>query len=310
MKERVESMLVGLGFTGVEAAAYLALLSEPGATGYRVSRLIGKPVPNTYKALDSLKVKGAVMLDDSARGRAYSALPIGEYLEAQKRSLDERRKDIETELAKTAAAPMAFGIYQLTTASQVLERVQSMLEGAKSVALIDAYPKPLAEIAPALKAAARRGVHVLALAYAPITIDGCEVIAPQKPTDEIDFWDGDWLNAAVDWNEHLYSLLKKTGGGVHRAVWSRDVYLAVNAYNGMLNECVLRRVFQLIHAGKNEDELRAEVQRLSKRYISKAQFSSVVSQWRREMGPGECAKAKGGGGGGGHRAGKIMHMEV
>jgi sugar-specific transcriptional regulator TrmB len=290
VKERAIGLLADVGFTGVEAAAYLALLQEPGATGYRVSRLIGKPVPNTYKALDSLAQKGAVMMDDSARGRSYTALPIGEYLEARKRALDEQRKRIEAELAGAAAAPAAGGIFQLTSAAQVHERVRSMLAAAKSVALVDAYPAPLAVTAPAIRAAARRGINVLVLTYAPARIDGCEVIAPEKEAVDMSCWDGDWLNVAVDWDEYLYSLIRKDGVGVHRAVWGGDAYLAINAYNGMLNECVLRRVFQLINAGKKQDEIRAEVSRLSRLYAGEAQFSSVVSQWRRE--PGKTRKRR------------------
>jgi HTH-type transcriptional regulator, sugar sensing transcriptional regulator len=282
MKERAISLLTDVGFTGVEAAAYLALLQEPGVTGYRLSRLIDKPVPNTYKALDSLTAKGAVMLDDSARGRSYTAVPIGEYLEAQKRSLDERRKLVEAELASATATPIAGGIYQINSAAQVYERVRSMLEAAKSVALIDAYPTPLAEITPAIKAAAKRKVNVLVIAYAPVTLDCCEIIAPEKEAVDLSYWDGDWLNVAVDWDEYLYSLIKKDGAGVHRAVWSGDAYLAVNAYNGLLNESVLRRVFQLVRADKKQDEIRAEVNRLSKLYSGESQFASVVSQWRRE----------------------------
>jgi sugar-specific transcriptional regulator TrmB len=282
MKERAISLLTDVGFTGVEAAAYLALLQEPGATGYRVSRLIDKPVPNTYKALDSLAGKGAVMLDDSARGRSYTAVAIGEYLEAQKRSLDEQRKLVEAELASATATPVAGGIFQLNSAAQVYERVRGMLEAAKSVALVDAYPTPLRDITPAIKAAAKRKVNVLVLGYAPLTVEGCEIIAPEKEAADLSYWDGDWLNVAVDWDEYLYSLIKKDGVGVHRAVWSGDAYLAVNAYNGLLNECVLRRVFQLIRAGKQEAEIRAEVNRLSKLYSGEAQFANVVSQWRRE----------------------------
>lgn len=49
-----------LGFTGLEADVYTALLAESPTTGYRVAQALGKAVANTYKAIASLEAKRAV----------------------------------------------------------------------------------------------------------------------------------------------------------------------------------------------------------------------------------------------------------
>ncbi len=78
MKESVVDHLTELGFSGAEAAVYVALLQEPKATGYRIARLAGKPVPNTYKALDALHKKGAIIVDETGREfYAVSTDPAG-----------------------------------------------------------------------------------------------------------------------------------------------------------------------------------------------------------------------------------------
>jgi sugar-specific transcriptional regulator TrmB len=295
MKEKALNLLSELGFNGAEAAAYLALLKEPGATGYRVSRIIGKPVPNTYKALDSLKEKGAAMLDDSNRGRAYVAVPIAEYLEAQKRNLDAKKKQLEAELASEGAAPAEGGIYQLNSAEQVLAKARAMLESARSVVLVDVYPRPLAVIKADLARAAKRGVHVMVETYAPAEIEGCEVICPKKAMEDINFWKGDWLNMTTDWSQHMYSLLDTDGVGCLRAVWSRDVYLSVMAFNGMLNEMMLRRVGQMMSAGLSREEIHKEAQRISRHYLKETPFESVAKQWRNPepvCKPGDAKKGK------------------
>jgi HTH-type transcriptional regulator, sugar sensing transcriptional regulator len=287
MDDKIMNLLSTLGFTSVEAAAYVALLKEPGATGYRISRLIDKPVPNTYKALDSLKEKGAVVMDDSSGSRSYAPLSIHEYLDGVRRNLSATQDQIEHELKNLTAAPMEGGIYQLNSAEQVYERCRTMLREAKSVVLFDAFPKPLEILKPDLEKAAKRGVHILILGYGPTEVAGCEVIAPRKEVPDLAKWDGDWLNVAVDCSGFMYSLIKLDGRGVHRSVWSRDVYLAVLAYNGMLNEQVLRRVFQMLHFGKTKDEIRQEVQRMSQRYVSETPFDRVISPWRRVLEPRE-----------------------
>jgi hypothetical protein len=54
-----------LGFTELEAAVYTFLVESSPATAYRVAQGIGRPVANTYKAVESLQQKGAVLVDET-----------------------------------------------------------------------------------------------------------------------------------------------------------------------------------------------------------------------------------------------------
>ena len=56
--------LVNLGFTALESEIYACLIREGSSSGYRVAQAIGKPAANTYKALETLLRKGAVVQDD------------------------------------------------------------------------------------------------------------------------------------------------------------------------------------------------------------------------------------------------------
>jgi len=283
MKQHIRDLLAEVGFSGLEADIYLALLREPGATGYRLSRLAGKPVPNTYKALDALRAKGAVVLDETGGARNYSALPIGEYLDGLKRGLESKRERIESELSDVAVVPVETGIFKLTSTDQVYSRARAMLAGAKSVVLLDVFPTPLRELLPDVKRAARRGVSVFIKAYEPLEVKGCDVVAPKKAGGgALKEWNGDWLNIVVDCREYLMSFLKPEGAGVHEAIWSRNAYLAVLSYNGVLHELVLTRVGQLIWAEKTRDEIRSEVGALSQRYLGEAPWWEVIpADWRR-----------------------------
>ncbi len=287
MKARIRSLLAEVGFSGLEAEVYLALLKEPGATGYRVSAIIGKPAPNTYKALDSLRVKGAVLLDETVGAKAYSALPIGEYLDGLKRNLETRQQEIESELSELTVEPVETGIFKLTSVDQVYSRARSMIESARNVVLLDVFPAPLARLLPDIRRAARRGVNVFIKAYEHVEIKGCDVVAPKKgrPAD-LGIWNGDWLNVVVDCREYLMSFLKSESSGVHEAVWTRNAYLAVLSYNGVLHELVLTRVGQLIWADKSKQEIRSAVADLGKRYLSEAPWQNAIpDSWKRTCAP-------------------------
>jgi sugar-specific transcriptional regulator TrmB len=279
MKESVVDHLTELGFSGAEAAVYVALLAEPKATGYRIARLAGKPVPNTYKALDALHKKGAIIVDETGRGRTYTALPVSEFFEGMKRRLDTMRVHLEEELKGLAMGAVEGGIYQLNTPDQVYGRAKTLLREAKSVALVDIFPTPLEHLRGDMEAAAKRGVHVWAMIYLPGDIKGCEVIAPKKPALHLEIWKADWMNIIVDSREALYSLLKKDGSGVHRAVWIKDPYLAMQAFSGAFHEFIFDRTGQLLWSGKSKDEIGAELRELSRRYVTDDSFYEVQRAW-------------------------------
>ena len=51
-RESSITALTDLGLNNLEANVYLALLKEPGTTGYRVGKTLGKAVSNVYQALE------------------------------------------------------------------------------------------------------------------------------------------------------------------------------------------------------------------------------------------------------------------
>jgi hypothetical protein len=105
------------------------------------------------------------------------------------------------------------------------------------------------------------------------------VIAPKKPSAQLGIWKADWMNVVVDSREALYSLLKKNGTGVERAVWIKDPYLAMQAFSGAYHEFALDRAGQLIWSGASKDEIAAEVSRFSRRYVTDDSFYEVMRPW-------------------------------
>ena len=278
--QRAESLLAGIGLTGLEASAYVALLREPGATAYRVAQMIGKPPPNTYKALDSLLAKGAVVIDESSGSKTYVALPIGEYLNTKRRNLDAQQREIEESLADVAVEGVEHGVFRLTRVDQVIERCRTMIAEAKWLVLIDAFPGPLGELEKEARAAARRGVDVFIKPYAPISIPGCDVIEASPGAPQLEIWNGDWLNVVADCSESVQAFLAKNGAAVHAATWCRNPYLAMLDFNGMASEFILTRVIQVAGKGGDGRTIAAEIRGLMRRYMKFEPFvSGIPDAW-------------------------------
>ncbi len=250
--------LTGLGFTELEAEVYVSLLQSSPATGYRVAQSIGRPVANTYKALESLQHKGAVLVDDGA-SRLCRAVPAEELLAQLERSFQRRRQQAADALASLHGAPEDDRVYQLQSVEQVFERCRRMLEGCEQSAILDVFPKPLGELREAVEAAARRGVHVAIKAYEPVSLTGVDVAVYPQGRLTLRRWPGQWLNLVTDGREHLLAFLTPDMLGLHQAVWSGSAYLSWVYHGAVVAELALAAIQRSLDAGATAKELRQVV---------------------------------------------------
>jgi len=267
MKERVKPLLGNVGFSALEADVYWALLQEPGSSGYRLAQMVGKQAANIYKALDSLRTKGAIVADESTRPTTYVALPIREYMDAKRRDLESLQKEIEHELEDVAASPAHGGIFELSSIAQVYERCRDLLRNAKTVVLLNVDARPLEALRSELNAAADRGVRVLIKTRAPGQI---------PPTEA---WRGEELAVAVDFKEYVQAFLKSDASGVEEAIWVRHPHLASQVCQLFQSDFTLTRVKALVQAGKEVKEIGREMHRLTRMVEVQAPPEMLPQEW-------------------------------
>jgi sugar-specific transcriptional regulator TrmB len=253
--------LVSLGFSGFEAEVYVRLLSEPEpVTGYKVAQALGKPVANTYKALESLSNKGAVIIDDGS-SRLCRAVAADELLSKLERRFRDNQRKAARSLAKIRSSSSDDRVYQLRTSEQVFERCRRMLSMCKQVALLDIFPVPLEELRHDIQAVAARGIQVALKAYRPVHLDKVEVFTAAEGDVVLERWPGQWLNLVVDGKEMLLCFLSSDGAGVHQAIWSGSAYLCCVFHSALLSEIVLSGVQEKIEERASPGQLRELVRR-------------------------------------------------
>jgi sugar-specific transcriptional regulator TrmB len=230
--------LTALGFSGLEAEVYTFLLQESPATGYRVAQGLGRPVANTYKAIESLAHKGAVLVEEGA-GRQCRAVPAEELLGQLERAFQERRQAASDALAELHGAPDDDRVYHLRTRAQMLERCRAMLRRCRKIALADVFDVPLEMLKDDLVEAAARGVDVTIKAYTPVELPGVKVIMNPHGQAVMDMYPGQWLVLHVDGAEHLIASLTADGSGLNQAIWSGSAYLSWVMHCSMSAEFVL-----------------------------------------------------------------------
>jgi sugar-specific transcriptional regulator TrmB len=241
--KRAPSALQALGFSEIEALVYCYLLTNAPATGYKVSRGIGKPVANTYKAIADLKNRGVLELSAEDNKIATPVAPE-ELLRRLDGEFNRQREEAASELAKLSREPEDEHLYRLNSPQQVLDRARAMLEGARQILLLEAFPRFWEQLRPFVADAAGRGVKVLAKLYADGDLPGMMSIRPRDAENVLRMWPGERLSLVVDAAEHLTALGSKDLTRIHQAIWTNSVFISCTQHNYLWSEMVAVRCLE------------------------------------------------------------------
>lgn len=246
--------LVALGFSQLEAAIYVYLLEESPATGYQIAKAIEKPNANTYQALESMTLRGLLLVEDG-KPRRYRAVPHQEMLRQLETAYTARVETASKELDAIRPAIGDLQVYRITERTQVIERCRAMLARARRKVVVDAFPGVLATISDALEATAARGTEVIAKVYEPVTLDGVILVVDVRGRHIPDKWGIQWLNLVVDGREHLFACLEAEELRVIQAIWTESPYVAFLIHTGLLSEMAVDAMLGSVEGTAVKDQL-------------------------------------------------------
>lgn len=262
--ECVES-LVSLGLPEIEAEAYVFLLQHSPATGYRVAKAIGRSFGTTYKALASLKERGAILVDQGP-SRLSRAVSLEEFLDQLETGFRARRQRAAAAVAKLPRSSADTRIYELTSAQQVYERCRRMLSEARERVLLELFPEPLRALRDAVEATAARGVEVAARVYEPVDIPGVRVVVSPFGERTLEQFRSEWLAVYVDGREYLLGNLLRGGEGVHQVIWSANPVLAWALYDYVNSDLHHYAFRDLLYAAGSIEEAKEAYRRVAEAF--------------------------------------------
>jgi HTH-type transcriptional regulator, sugar sensing transcriptional regulator len=249
----IAETLVPFGFTALESEIYVFLLRESPATGYRIAQGINKPAANTYKAIQGLQSKGAVLVEEGP-SRLCRAVPLPELMGRLQKNFEERRKEAEKSLKALGKPVDDDRIYHLRSADQVLNRVREMIVGASIVALLKLPATIVDGLAPEMEEAAQRGISILLLTDVSTSVKGAEIsVAPSpNPGQVLAVVDG-LQTLLVAGLQTLLGIIGDTASA--EAIWTQNPMLAQIHHAGLSAEIALANVATLLAA----DEKRSRI---------------------------------------------------
>lgn len=252
-----------LGLTDLEAAVYCALVESSPVTPYRVASDIGKPVANTYKAVESLHRKGLVLIDETGN-KQCQAVPPDEALSMIRRSFQLNHKNAEAALSVLKPVETAEKLYSLVTADQALDRCRTMIEKARSIVLADAYPGVLGSVAPWLESAAKRGLTVVAEVYEPVRMPGVETVLFREAGEMFRRWKGEWLIVVADGAEYVVAFFDGEIKEIRNGIWCTNAFLAIPQHYMLAHTIRSQLIEHLILSGASDQKIKRELKRTAK----------------------------------------------
>ena len=241
-----------IGFNRLESEVYLILLKQSPLSGYRIAQILGEGSSNIYKALDILRKKGAVMVEELPSTRQFTAVPAKEYLARVEKQIENSLEFLSQHLPEQIDNELETRVFQLDTVDQVLERAQEMILNAKKQIIVDSFPKMLELIRPDLeKVSSKKNsekIHIVVNSYDGASVKNCVMIKKSAGPDAVKIWKDSWLNLVVDGEKYLLAVVKPDGKTLKHAVWTNSPYLSYVLYSGIASEMMFSALIDELKA--------------------------------------------------------------
>ena len=258
MQQSTELVLIlkNIGLTQLESEVYVCLLQISPATGYKVANAIGRSFPNTYRAINGLREKGAVLVDEGA-SKVVRAVPVEDLFSHYQSHLQTMKRQAIAAADNLPQSSEDTRIYQLDSVPLVFQRCEHMLAEAEERVLLELFPEPAETLRTAVEGTAERGVTVAARVYQPAVLAGVHIVHSPFGEQTLKMFRSQWVAIFVDGRQFLLAHLMSGAQGVYQAIWSRNPFLA-RAFYDYVNSDLFHYAFRKrFDAARSLDEARA-----------------------------------------------------
>jgi len=276
--DKRKELLLAVGLNDLEADVYMLLLNEESLTGYKIGKLLHKPTANVYKAIDSLALKGALLLEDKQKGLC-KAVPAHDFFATIEAGLIRKTQEAKRTFTPASKAIYDEKSYQIQSLELVLEKCRQMLQHCQKIVVIDIFPQPLAYLLPEIQACVQRGIEVYLQVYEPIVIPGAQVAFPQFYPKVLTYWKSHQLNLITDGKEYVLALFNENMTEVLQATWSRNLYLACMLHKGFSNEYTITKINEITAETNAAEQIAFILEKQSK--LSSGQVPGVLELLQR-----------------------------
>lgn len=218
-KKEIIKQLTSIGFNQYEAKTYIALLQNTNITAYEISKNSGVPQSKIYETVKNLVEKGLAVAEGN-KPTKYSPLPIEEFLERYKNSVEESISFLKENLKDLNEQPQIDYMWHFEGRNNILNKVKSMINDAQNNLYIEIWVDELDVLDADLQETEKRGIDIVLILYGKKEYNVGKVYYHQmegmkKDTKKV----GRWLTVVKDEKESLFGIFKKNH---NYAIWTQN----------------------------------------------------------------------------------------
>ena len=157
-KDKTISRLEKMGLSNYEARAYLAALSQPPITGYKLSQFSGVPRSRIYETIEKLIAKGLLVFQ-SGEKNYIAPLDFKTFLNKFEKENSESIKYLRETLPKVDKQDNE-GVWNITGREQIVETVRDMIMGAQKYVYAEMFSNDLPLIKQAVQNRQKKNIPV------------------------------------------------------------------------------------------------------------------------------------------------------
>lgn len=251
--------LLKLGLNPLEADIYISILKQQGLTGYRIGQLLGKSRANIYNALESMKIKGLVVEDNSEKSKLYYTKDLENYVNRIQSGLIDDLKTAKNHLSEIKSDEIKDGVFQIKDSNEVLELAEKIINRSEKFLLLDLFPSSFAKVKDLIinRAKECRELKIYIKIYSDDTIDEENIFiipAPDIKT-QLDHWDLDWMIINSDNIETLICCYSQDDESKFHSIHIKNIFLSGLIYNGTYSELLSTFLYTQIKMGIPHQEI-------------------------------------------------------
>ncbi len=214
-----------LGLSEYEAKAYLALLDESPASGYKVAQNSGVPRSKIYEVLNGLARRGVVLVN---RGEPvqYAPLPPKELVARRRHEIEQSVGVAERSLESYVSNAISRGvIWDIAGREEIFERAREIAGRAERTILAEIWYEDASELREALSEASTRNVDVEVVAYGEPEYPFAKVYYHDLVDEVTKGLGARWIVLSADMREVVTGIVSL--GKESRAAWTTHPGLVV-----------------------------------------------------------------------------------
>jgi sugar-specific transcriptional regulator TrmB len=225
--------LVELGFSEYEAKAYVALLRENPATGYQVSKVLGK-----------LTARGAAMELRKEGKTQYAPVPAQEFLNQLHREHEELVTSLQDDLLSVGTTSDLEYVWNIEGYENVMAKAQEMIRHAQDRVYMAILPSTFPPLKPALEEAVARDVRVVVYSSCCLDLSGGRVVSTSMSEEHLKRAEGLGLVLVVDGDEVLIG--ERLTAAQARSSWTRSPLFVLIAEHHLRTDLYLPRILDVL----------------------------------------------------------------